>query len=75
MGADEDGWRFSSGRSSPGSVTQAWLATSEDALARSTGVYFYHQRPRAPNPIANDVDTQEALLAECGRICGIALAD
>jgi hypothetical protein len=37
-----------------GCVTQAWLATSEDELARSTGGYFYHQRPRAPNPVAGD---------------------
>ena len=49
-----------------GSVTQVWLATSEDMLARSTGGYFYHQRPRAPNAIANDVGIQEELLAECG---------
>jgi NAD(P)-dependent dehydrogenase (short-subunit alcohol dehydrogenase family) len=56
-----------------GSLTQAWLATSEDELARSTGGYFYHQRLRAPNAIANDVETQEALLAECGRISGILL--
>jgi NAD(P)-dependent dehydrogenase (short-subunit alcohol dehydrogenase family) len=35
-----------------GCVTQAWLATSEDEPARSTGRYFYHQRLRAPNPIA-----------------------
>jgi NAD(P)-dependent dehydrogenase (short-subunit alcohol dehydrogenase family) len=54
-----------------GSVTQAWLATSEDELARSTGKYFYHQRLRAPNPIADDVGTQEELLAECGRISGV----
>jgi len=58
-----------------GSLTQAWLATSEDALACSTGGYFYHQRPRAPNPVANDVGTQEALLAECDRISGIPLPD
>ena len=38
-----------------GSATQAWLAASDVALARSTGGYFYHQRPHAPNPIANDV--------------------
>jgi NAD(P)-dependent dehydrogenase (short-subunit alcohol dehydrogenase family) len=56
-----------------GCVTQAWLATSEDALARSTGGYFYHQRPRAPNPIASDAGTQEELLAECSCISGIAL--
>jgi len=56
-----------------GCVTQAWLATSKDELAQSTGGYFYHQRPRAPNPIATDLRTQEALLAECSRICGLAL--
>ena len=54
-----------------GCVTQAWLATSEDELAHTSGGYFYHQRPRAPNPIATDLDTQEELLAECRRISGI----
>jgi NAD(P)-dependent dehydrogenase (short-subunit alcohol dehydrogenase family) len=56
-----------------GCVTQTWLATSEDSLARSTGGYIYHQRPRAPNPIASDVGTQEELLAECHRISGVLL--
>ena len=56
-----------------GCVTQAWLATSEDELARSSGGYFYHQRPRAPNPIAADLRTQDELLAECGRISGVRL--
>ena len=56
-----------------GCVTQAWLATSEDELARSTGGYFYRQRPRAPNPIASDVRIQEELLAECHRISGVLL--
>ena len=54
-----------------GCVTQAWLATSEDELTQSTSGYFYHQRLRAPNPIANDVGTQEELLAECRRISGV----
>jgi NAD(P)-dependent dehydrogenase (short-subunit alcohol dehydrogenase family) len=56
-----------------GCVTQAWLATSEDELARSTGGYFHHQRPRAPNPIVGDITTQEELLAECHRISGVLL--
>jgi NAD(P)-dependent dehydrogenase (short-subunit alcohol dehydrogenase family) len=56
-----------------GCVTQAWLATSEDELARSTGGYFYHQRHRAPNPVASDVRTQEELIAECHRISGVLL--
>jgi NAD(P)-dependent dehydrogenase (short-subunit alcohol dehydrogenase family) len=56
-----------------GCATQAWLATSEDELARSTGEYFYHRRRHAPNPIAADPRAQEELLAECGRIAGIPL--
>ena len=56
-----------------GCITQSWLATSEDELARSTGGYFYHQRPRAPNRIASDVNIQEELLAECHRISGVLL--
>ena len=76
----EPGWVATKmgGRPAPddlhqGCVTQAWLATSEDELARSTGGYFYHQRPRAPNPVARDVRTQEELLAECCRISGVVL--
>jgi NAD(P)-dependent dehydrogenase (short-subunit alcohol dehydrogenase family) len=66
------------GRSAPdkledGYLTQAWLATSDDELARSTGEHFYHQRLREPNPIARRVEAQEALLAECARISGVAL--
>ena len=56
-----------------GSVTQAWLATSDDAPAQSTGGYFYHQRPCSPNPIANDFGIQEQLLAECRRVSGVSL--
>jgi len=58
-----------------GCLTQVWLATSEDALARSTGNYFYHRKLREPNPIARDVKIQDALLAECARISGIALSE
>ena len=56
-----------------GCVTQAWLATSDDELARSSGAYFYHQRLRSPNPIANDITVQDQLLAECGHISGALL--
>jgi NAD(P)-dependent dehydrogenase (short-subunit alcohol dehydrogenase family) len=74
----EPGWvpTKMGGPSAPGDmqkahVTQAWLATSDDQLARSTGEYFYHQKLRAPNPIARDERIQDQLLAECGRISGI----
>ena len=56
-----------------GCINQAWLATSDDELARSTGGYFYHQRPRAPSAVANAIETQEQLLAECHSISGIPL--
>jgi NAD(P)-dependent dehydrogenase (short-subunit alcohol dehydrogenase family) len=53
----EPGWVATKmgGPSAPGDitkahVTQAWLATSDDPLARSTGKYFYHQKFRSPIP-------------------------
>jgi len=46
-------------------------ARISNELAQTGGGYFYHQRPRAPNPIATDIRIQEELLAECGRISGI----
>jgi NAD(P)-dependent dehydrogenase (short-subunit alcohol dehydrogenase family) len=55
-------------------LTQAWLAVSDDPLALSSGEYFYHQRPRAPNPIARDEGAQERLIAACARLSGMALA-
>jgi NAD(P)-dependent dehydrogenase (short-subunit alcohol dehydrogenase family) len=74
----EPGWvpTKMGGASAPGDmekahVTQAWLATSDDQLARSTGKYFYHQKLREPNPIGRDAKTQEGLLAECARVSGI----
>jgi NAD(P)-dependent dehydrogenase (short-subunit alcohol dehydrogenase family) len=54
-------------------ITQAWLAVSEEPLALSSGAYFYHQRLRAPNPIARDAAAQEQLLAACARLSGITL--
>ena len=52
----EPGWVATKGGPSAlddlhqGCVTQVWLATSEDALARSSGAYFYHQRPPGAEP-------------------------
>ena len=78
----EPGWvpTKMGGASAPGDLekahlTQVWLATSNDQLARSTGKYFYHQRLREPNPIAHDVAIQDELLAECASISGIAFPD
>jgi len=55
-----------------GRRTQAWLAVSDDDGARVTGQYFYHMRPRAPNPSAADVDLQDRLIEVCRALSGVA---
>ena len=54
-------------------VTQAWLAVSTDPAAAVTGGYFYHQRPREPNPAARDVKVQDELLGYCAELAGVEL--
>jgi len=53
--------------------TQVWLAASDDPKARVTGGYFYHLKPKAPSPQANDPALQDRLIAICADISGIAL--
>jgi len=54
-------------------LTQAWLATSDEAAARTTGGYFHHLRPLEPNPEARDAALQDRLIAICREISGIDL--
>jgi NAD(P)-dependent dehydrogenase (short-subunit alcohol dehydrogenase family) len=56
-----------------GPVTQAWLAVSDDPAATVSGGYFYHQRPRDPNPAARDTGLQDALLDYCAGLTGTPL--
>ncbi|OWQ48828.1 short-chain dehydrogenase [Roseateles noduli] len=53
--------------------TQAWLAVSEDAQAKRSGAYWFHQRRLAPNPQALDAALQDRLLARCAEISGVAM--
>jgi len=53
-------------------LTQAWLAASDAAGARVTGDYFYHLRPRAPNPQARDAALQDRLIETCAELSGVA---
>lgn len=53
--------------------TQVWLAVSDDPAATVTGEYFYHMRPRAPNPAARDAERQDKLLDSCKRFSGVDL--
>ena len=54
-------------------VTQAWLAVSADPAATVTGGYFYHQRPREPNPATRDVKVQNELLGYCAELADVEL--
>jgi hypothetical protein len=53
--------------------TQAWLATSDDPEAQVTGEYFYHLRPLAPNPQAEDAILQHRLIALCEKLSNVHL--
>lgn len=53
--------------------TQAWLAAGDDRAAQVTAGYFYHLKPRAPNPQGRDVALQDRLLGICREVSGVAL--
>jgi NAD(P)-dependent dehydrogenase (short-subunit alcohol dehydrogenase family) len=57
-----------------GHRTQVWLAASGDRAAMVTGEYFYHMRPRAPYPLARDLERQEQLLDACKHFSGVDLS-
>lgn len=54
-----------------GFQTQTWLAVSNDDQAKVSGCYFYHQKQKRYLPEADDVNTQEKLLALCEQISGV----
>ncbi len=56
-----------------GYETQAWLAVNEEPAAQVTGEYFYHMRPRKPNPAARDERRQDMLIEACERFSGVKL--
>jgi NAD(P)-dependent dehydrogenase (short-subunit alcohol dehydrogenase family) len=56
-----------------GHLTQAWLATSDEAAAQTTGGYFYHLKPREPNPEARESALQDRLIDICREISGVDL--
>ena len=56
-----------------GSVTQAWLAVSDDARAKVSGSLFYHQKPTKAHPSMHDRGLQTDLLAACAALSGVTL--
>jgi NAD(P)-dependent dehydrogenase (short-subunit alcohol dehydrogenase family) len=51
-------------------LTQAWLAASDDTNAQTTAGYFYHLKPREPNPQSRDIALQDRLFDICEEISG-----
>ena len=76
----EPGW-VPTGMGGPGApddmkqahLTQAWLAASDEPQANVTGRYFYHLRPLAPNPQAQDRALQDRLIEICAEFSGVTL--
>jgi NAD(P)-dependent dehydrogenase (short-subunit alcohol dehydrogenase family) len=56
-----------------GHRTQVWLAVSDDPAATVTGEYFYHLRPRTPNPASRSAERQQRLLDACQTFSGVEL--
>src|SRR6266496_2195458 len=56
-----------------GHLTQEWLATSDDADARTSGGYWYHQERIEPHPAVRDQRFQDQLLDALARFTGTRL--
>jgi NAD(P)-dependent dehydrogenase (short-subunit alcohol dehydrogenase family) len=56
-----------------GHLTQEWLATSDDAEARTSGGYWHHQERREPHPDARDEAFQDAVVAALESLTGTPL--
>jgi len=52
-------------------LTQVWLAVSDEPEAKVTGGYFYHLRPRDPNPQAKSAALQDRLMEICTELSGV----
>jgi NAD(P)-dependent dehydrogenase (short-subunit alcohol dehydrogenase family) len=55
-----------------GAVTQGWLAVSDDPSATVSGHYFFHQKERDAHGLASDPEIQDAFLAKCAELTGVA---
>lgn len=56
-----------------GFETQSWLAVSDEAQAKVTGRYFFHQSESKYKPEADDTKLQDAFLELCQEITGVSL--
>ena len=56
-----------------GSLTQTWLAVSEDAAATVSGRYWHHRRPRTPAGEVEDPVFQDQVSARLAELTGVSL--
>jgi len=54
-------------------LTQVRLAASDDPNAQTTAGYFYHLKPREPNPQSRDIALQARLFDICEDISGVEM--
>jgi NAD(P)-dependent dehydrogenase (short-subunit alcohol dehydrogenase family) len=54
-----------------GHATQTWLATSEDAAAKTSGAYWHHREPRKPAAQTLDVRFQDELVGKLAELTGV----
>ena len=53
--------------------TQAWLAVSDDALAKQTGQYYFHKKLKEPARETRDKEIQDTFLGICEKLSGVQL--
>lgn len=56
-----------------GHLTQTWLATSDDAAAKSSGGFWFHRQKQRPAAQSLDPRFQDELVAKLGQLTGIKL--
>lgn len=56
-----------------GHLTQAWLATTDDAEALASGGYWHHRRTQRPHPAVHDERFQDELLDALAGHTGLSL--
>jgi NAD(P)-dependent dehydrogenase (short-subunit alcohol dehydrogenase family) len=56
-----------------GHLTQTWLATSDDAAARKSGLYWHHREPRKPAAQSLDPKFQDELIGKLATLTGLTI--
>jgi NAD(P)-dependent dehydrogenase (short-subunit alcohol dehydrogenase family) len=56
-----------------GHLTQTWLAISDEAVAKTSGGYWFHRKQQKPAAAALDVAFQDRLMATLAELTGVTL--